>query len=79
MHKVKAVARSIWDKVSREPVAVRAAALLVVNIAVLTGLVEPSFVSDEAEPIIDGVFLAITNISVVVSARAKVSPTPRTA
>jgi uncharacterized membrane protein len=79
MHKVKAVARTIWDKVTREPVAVRAAVLSVINIAVLTGLVGPSFVSEEAQPIIDAVFLAITNISVVLSARARVSPAPRTA
>jgi hypothetical protein len=79
MHKVKAVARTIWDKVTREPVAVRATVLSVVNIAVLTGLVDASFVSEEAEPIIDAAFLAITNIGVVLSARARVSPTVRTA
>jgi hypothetical protein len=79
MRKVNAVARAIWDKVTQEPVAARAAILSVVNIAVLTGLVDASFVSEEAQPIIDTVFLAIANIGVVLSARSKVSPTPRTA
>jgi hypothetical protein len=65
--------------VTHEPVAVRAAILSVVNIAVLTGVVDASFVSDQAEPIINAVFLAITNIGVVLSARSKVSPRPRTA
>jgi hypothetical protein len=79
VHKVNAVARAVWDKVTREPVAVRAVILSVVNIAVLTGLVDASFASDEAQPLIDAVFLGITNIGVVLSARAKVSPAPRTA
>jgi hypothetical protein len=79
MHKVTAVARAIWDKVTQEPVAVRAAVLSVVNIAVLTGLADASFVSEEAQPIIDAVFLATTNIGVVLSARSKVCPAPRMA
>jgi hypothetical protein len=78
MHRVKAIARTIWEKVSAEPVAVRAVVLSVVNVAVLTGLLDASF-AGEAQPYIDAVFLAITNISVVLSARAKVTPEPRTA
>jgi hypothetical protein len=78
MHRVKAIARTIWEKVSAEPVAVRAVVLSVVNIAVLTGLLDASF-AGEAQPYIDAVFLAITNISVVLSTRSKVSPTTRPA
>jgi hypothetical protein len=74
MHRVKA----IWEKVSSEPVAVRAVVLSVINIAVLTGLVDASFAGD-AQPIIDAVFLLVTNISLVLSARSKVSPAPRPA
>jgi hypothetical protein len=67
-------AKRLYQKAVTEPLVVRAAVAAVVNVLIVSGLVEAPFAED-VDQVVEGALLAVANLGLLLSARKLVTPT----